>query len=164
MTAVRVNILADAQAAGRYLAASVGLSTQLTEVTARSASQVLARVLPGFRLRGLDQRLSVWDLFVLWHWTSMQLTTTPPARMRNLAHGGPVFLPWHRMFLLRMEEQLQRHSADADAGLPYWDWTTAGGDLPPADQLTTPLWTDTLLGSPGGTVTTGPLAGHRIRI
>jgi tyrosinase len=106
----------------------------------------------------------VWDLFVLWHWTSMQLATTPPARMRNLAHGGPVFLPWHRMFLLRLEEQLQGRSGDADAGLPYWDWTTAGGDLPPADQLTTPLWTDTLLGTPRGTVTTGALANHRIRI
>ena len=61
---------ADAQAGARYLAAAVGLSTQLTGVTARSAGQVVARVLPGFRLRGLDQQLSVWDLFVLWHWTS----------------------------------------------------------------------------------------------
>jgi tyrosinase len=164
MTAVRVNILADAQAATGYVDAAVALSTQLTQVTARSAGQVLARVLPGFRLRGLEQQLSVWDLFVLWHWTSMQLAGTPPAPMRNLAHGGPVFLPWHRMFLLRLEQQIQRHTGDANTGLPYWDWTTAGGDLPPADQLTTRLWTDTLLGSPRGTVTTGPLAAHRIRI
>ena len=54
--------------------------------------------------------------------------------MRNRAHGGPIFLPWHRMYLLRLEQQLQRVSGNADAGLPYWDWATAGGDLPPADQ------------------------------
>jgi tyrosinase len=164
MTAVRVNILADAQPATRYLDAAVALSAELTQVTARSAGQVVAQVLPGFRLRGLQQQLSVWDLFVIWHWTAMQLTTPPPAPMRNLAHGGPVFLPWHRMFLLRLEQQLQRHSGDTDAGLPYWDWTAAGGDLAPADQLTTRLWTDTLLGTPRGTVTTGPLGNHRIRI
>ena len=62
-----------------------------------------------------------WDLFVIWHWAAMQLVTSPRAAMRNLAHGGPVFLPWHRLYLLRLEQQLQRHSSDADAGLPYWD-------------------------------------------
>ena len=73
-------------------------------MTARSASQVLARAIPGFRLRGIEQRLSIWDLFVLWHWATMQLRTNPPASMRNLAHGGPIFLPWHRMYLIRLEE------------------------------------------------------------
>src|SRR5690606_10124093 len=129
-----------------------------------SASQVLARAIPGFRLRGIDQRLSVWDLFVVWHWAAMQLTTPPPATMRNLAHGGPVFLPWHRMYLIRLEEQLQRVSGDPDAGLPYWDWAVAGGDLPPADQARTPLWSDQLLGPATGTVDAGPLADHRVRI
>lgn len=164
MTAVRTHILADPTAAHRYLDAAVGLSTELTSVTARSAGQVIARVIPGFRMRGIEQTLSVWDLFVVWHWTSMQLATSPPAAMRNLAHGGPVFLPWHRMYLLRMEQQLQRHSGDADAGLPYWDWALAGGDLPAAQQLQQVLWTDAFLGPARGTVTTGPLAGHVVRI
>jgi tyrosinase len=135
MAAVRSHILADDTAAKSYLQAAVDLSNELTGVTARSASQVLARAIPGFRLRGLDQRLSVWDLFVLWHWASMQLTTPPRAAMRNRAHGGPIFLPWHRMYLLRLEEQLQRRTGDPDAGLPYWDWAVAGGDLPVTDQL-----------------------------
>jgi tyrosinase len=164
VTAVRANILTDATAAKRYLDAAVGLSTELTQVTAQSASQVLARSIPGFRMRGVNQPLSVWDLFVIWHWTSMQLTTRPPAPMRNQAHGGPVFLPWHRMYLLRMEQQLQRLSGDADAGLPYWDWAVAGGDQPTPQQLSGAPWTDSLLGPSRGPVTTGPLAGHRVRI
>jgi tyrosinase len=164
MAATRTHILADAPAASRYLDAAVALSNELTTVTARSASQVLARSIPGFRLKGTDQRLSVWDLFVLWHWATMQLATRPAATMRNRAHGGPIFLPWHRMYLVRLEEQLQRVSGDVDAGLPYWDWATAGGDLPPADQARSPLWTDQYLGSPRGRVTTGPLRNHRVRI
>jgi tyrosinase len=164
VTAVRASILADLVGAQRYLSAAVSLSTEITSVTARSASQVLARAIPGFRMRGIDQPLSVWDLFVIWHWATMQLSTSPPAAMRNLAHGGPVFLPWHRMYLLRMEQQLQRVSGEADAGLPYWDWAVAGGDLAPAQQLNQALWTDAFLGTPRGTVSTGPLAGHLIRI
>ncbi|CUU56644.1 tyrosinase [Parafrankia irregularis] len=164
MTAVRTHILDDLTAAQRYLDAAVGLSTELTSVTARSVSQVLARVIPGFRMRGIEQRLSVWDLFVVWHWASMQLTTSPETAMRNRAHGGPVFLPWHRMYLLRLEQQLQRHSGVADAGLPYWDWAVAGGDLAPDQQLNHVLWTDKFLGPPLGSVTTGPLAAHVVRI
>src|SRR5215218_3499411 len=164
MSAVRTDILADATGAKRFLDAAVGLSTELTTVTTQSASQVLARTIPGFRMRGINQRLAVWDLFVIWHWAAMQLSTSPPATMRNLAHGGPVFLPWHRMYLLRMEQQLQRLSGQADAGLPYWDWAVAGGDLPAAQQLTRAPWTDTVLGPSRGAVTTGPLADHVVRI
>jgi tyrosinase len=164
VTAVRTHILADPTAARRYLDAAAGLSTQLTSVTARSAGQVLARVNHGFRKHGIALLLSVWDLIVIWHWASMQLVTSPRAVMRNLAHGGPVFLPWHRLYLLRLEQQLQRHSGDTDAGLPYWDWAVAGGDLPTARQLDHVLWTEAFLGQPRGTVTTGPLAGHVVRI
>ncbi len=34
--------------------------------------------------------------------------------------SGRRFLPWHRVFLLRLEEEL--HRADPCAILPYWDW------------------------------------------
>ena len=36
-------------------------------------------------------------------------------------HWAPQFLPWHRHFLLRLEQELQ--SIDARIVLPYWDWT-----------------------------------------
>ena len=31
-------------------------------------------------------------------------------------HNGPTFLPWHRLFMVQMEEELGE-------ALPYWDWT-----------------------------------------
>jgi tyrosinase len=164
VTATRTDILADDTAAKTYLSAAAALSNELTSVTARSASQVLARAIPGFRFRGIDQRFSTWDLFVIWHWATMQMTTRPAAQMRNRAHGGPVFLPWHRLFLLRLEQQLQRVSGNADAGLCYWDWAGAGGDLAAGDQIRNRLWTDQYLGSPRGTVTTGPLKDHKLRV
>jgi hypothetical protein len=36
-------------------------------------------------------------------------------------HRGPAFLPWHRHFLLRLEQALQ--ALDARVSLPFWDWT-----------------------------------------
>jgi hypothetical protein len=38
-------------------------------------------------------------------------------------HYGPAFLPWHRHFLYRMEEELRR--IDTRLRLPFWDWTRA---------------------------------------
>ena len=35
-------------------------------------------------------------------------------------HGGLKFLPWHRAYLLRFEQALQRYVPDVT--LPYWDW------------------------------------------
>ena len=31
-------------------------------------------------------------------------------------HSEPTFLPWHRLFMVQMEEELGE-------ALPYWDWT-----------------------------------------
>jgi hypothetical protein len=39
-------------------------------------------------------------------------------------HRGPEFLPWHRWYLLRLEQELR--SIDARVTLPYWDWTRPG--------------------------------------
>ncbi|WP_331234027.1 tyrosinase family protein [Natronorarus salvus] len=51
--------------------------------------------------------------------------TVPPgtsgANFRNSAHRGPAFLPWHREFLRRFEQDLQ--SEVPGVMLPYWDWT-----------------------------------------
>src|SRR3546814_15595828 len=41
----------------------------------------------------------------------------------NGIHWAPQFLPWHRHFLLRLEQDLR--AFDARTVLPYWDWTRA---------------------------------------
>ncbi|MFD5570854.1 tyrosinase family protein [Streptomyces cadmiisoli] len=71
------------------------------------------------------------------------------------AHMAPSFLPWHRRFLLELEEALRR--VDASVTLPYWDWTRER-------TTTSSPWTADLLGGTGRRsdrqVTTGPFA-HR---
>jgi tyrosinase len=69
------------------------------------------------------------------------------------AHMAPSFLPWHRRFLLDLENALRR--VDSSVTLPYWDWTR--------DRTATSVpWTNDLLGGNGRRsdhqVTTGPFA------
>jgi tyrosinase len=51
---------------------------------------------------------------------------------------GPVFLPWHRWYLLVLEAQMQRVLGVGrdDFGLPYWDWAADGSNLTPSRQRT----------------------------
>lgn len=39
----------------------------------------------------------------------------------HAVHGGPVFLPWHRYYVRKLEEKLQ--TVDPNITLPYWDST-----------------------------------------
>ncbi|MGW2819591.1 tyrosinase family protein [Streptomyces sp. NPDC001443] len=69
------------------------------------------------------------------------------------AHMAPSFLPWHRRFLLELEQALRR--VDSSVTVPYWDWTRDRG-------TTSTPWTGDLLGGNGRRsdhqVTTGPFA------
>lgn len=40
----------------------------------------------------------------------------------DIAHGHPVFLPWHRAYLYFLELTLRDQQAEVT--LPWWDWTT----------------------------------------
>jgi len=40
----------------------------------------------------------------------------------DIAHGQPIFLPWHRAYLYFFELALR--DRQADVSLPWWDWTT----------------------------------------
>jgi tyrosinase len=162
MAVIRRNILESDDARDRYLNAVVELNRPNTGITVGDLYQQLRRQVPLLRMAGLNQQLSVWDLFVIWHYLAMQIVTPPLQSLRNLAHGGPVFLPWHRMFLRRLEEQLQRVT-DADTALPYWDWA-AHGALPEEDQRGGDLWSDKYLGESRGQVTLGVLGAMRVRI
>jgi tyrosinase len=78
------------------------------------------------------------------------------ADMSHQMHGNPRFLPWHRVYLLQLEQALQ--AIHPDVTLPYWDWTQAAEQgIPPWLQgfmptVMTPAQTITVsraAGSPG---------------
>ena len=73
--------------------------------------------------------------------------------MRNAAHSGPVFLPWHRYMLIMFELYLRQELDDDDFRLPYWNWTT-DAQLPRPAQ--SPVWSPTILGGTGSPVASGP--------
>jgi tyrosinase len=97
------------------------------------------------------KRRGEYDEFVRMH---IDFYITPNQRGgRRTAHMGPSFLPWHRKFVLELEEALRR--VDDSVTVPYWDWTK--------DRSRTALpWTADLLGGTGRAsdrrVMTGPFA------
>ncbi|MEU9354191.1 tyrosinase family protein [Streptomyces griseoloalbus] len=98
------------------------------------------------------KRRGEYDEFVRTH---LAYYSSDGERGLRTAHMAPSFLPWHRRFLLDLEEALRR--VDDSVTLPYWDWTR--------DRTTTAApWTKDLLGGNGRRsdlqVTTGPFA-HR---
>lgn len=140
---VRHNIFNDAAARDGFVRGVLALNREPADLDTA-----------GLGIPGPNTALTTWDLFVLWHYFTMQ-TATPPGSERNAAHRAPVFLPWHRWMLLILETQLQRVLNDADFGLPYWDWT-ADGDQPATQQPSLALWQH--LGGTGFPVADGPFA------
>ncbi|GAB2967751.1 tyrosinase family protein [Saccharothrix stipae] len=72
----------------------------------------------------------------------------------NYAHWSSSFLPWHRQYLLELENALKAYNAAVD--LPYWNWT--------ANRSTTGApFTSDFMGGNGsggnGAVLSGPFAG-----
>ncbi|KIH68241.1 hypothetical protein ANCDUO_01420 [Ancylostoma duodenale] len=57
------------------------------------------------------------------------------------AHAGPAFLPWHRVYLTRLEIALR--VVDPTVSLPYWDTTLEFALHHPNDSI---LWTKELMG------------------
>lgn len=69
------------------------------------------------------------------------------------AHFGPNFFPWHRLFLVVMENALREKIPSVT--LPYWDSTL---DDPLRDPRSSILWTPDFLGQANGYVIDGPFA------
>jgi len=100
------------------------------------------------------ETLNTYDLFVKWHADAMmEMTPRHNNSSRNAAHSGPVFLPWHRMYLNKLELELQRVLNDQTFGLPYWSWGE-DGDLPANQQQNAEIWNK--LGGSGNPITSGP--------
>ena len=156
---VRENILASTLVRDDFQRAIVALDQPDSGVMASQLVGFLeANDLP-LSMEGQEQELSTYDLFVFWHALAMAI----PLGVGNAAHSGPIFLPWHRMYLIRLEEACQQVLDNPDFGLPYWDWA-ADGHLPAQDQWRTDLWTAEYLGEARGSVRSGPLADVRVRL
>ena len=159
MAGIRENILASSEARDGFLRGVVLLDQERPGINSRDVFQFLQRNVPGLRMRGITQNLSTYDLFVLWHVVAMSFPMPPG----NAAHSGPIFLPWHRMYLIRLEQQLQRVLGNNDFGLPYWDWA-ADGELPIVEQWRAQLWTQEYLGESRNRVRSGELDDMRVRL
>jgi hypothetical protein len=113
-----------------------------------------------------------YNTFIERHHHSMMTATpwqseAPNANVRNVAHRGPAFLPWHRYFCRELELALQ--AKNPKVTLPYWNWSADS-----ANPLAAPIWnTNSAAGpvyvggdgdGPGGVVTTGPFSHWVARI
>lgn len=94
-----------------------------------------------------DEGLSIYDELVILH-----------ASFLEEAHNGAYFLPWHRLFLFALENELRRFQPDLT--LPYWDW---GHDA--ADPALSPVWGPNVAGGAdaGSPILTGAFANIRSR-
>jgi tyrosinase len=162
MAVERQNVLTSRHTAA-YTAGVLDLSRRATSITpAQLNGSSIVQQAPGARVFGtaaeLNRPLSWWDLFAWWHVAAMNWPTPGGG---NRAHGGPIFAPWHRLYLRRLEQAIQAVISDPGFGLPYWDWAE-DGRLSPAAQLTAPIWA--LIGPPQGEITTGPFGQLRVRV
>ncbi|MFC8453787.1 tyrosinase family protein [Kitasatospora sp. NPDC057223] len=159
MAVVRRNIVTDTTARDDYVRGITLLKQEATTVTTGA-----------FGIPGPSVAVHTYDLFVIWHHLAMT-TPVPPGgdfMVRNSAHRGPVFLPWHRVMLGFLETNLQRVLARPGFGLPYWDWSADGSLSSPQSA---PIWKPAWMGGQGKPVTDGPFAfragdpaGFRVRV
>ncbi|WP_431045377.1 tyrosinase family protein [Streptomyces sp. P1-3] len=151
MAVVRKNILKDTAARDAYIS---GVKLLKAEDSTFSTTD--------FGIAGPPAPVRTYDLFVIWHILAMR-TSVPPGGdpdIRNAAHRGPIFLPWHRVMLSLMEANFQRALGDPSFGLPYWDWTQ---DTELGDPKDSAIWKPSCMGGSGpapfgGTVADGPFA------
>jgi tyrosinase len=162
MAVVRGNVVTSPHTP-TYVAGVLLLGQRSSSITPDqlNTSSIVQRA-PDARIFGTamerSRPLSWWDLLTWWHVAAMNWLTVPTG---NRAHGGPVFAPWHRLFLRRLEEAIQSVTADTTFGLPYWDWAQ-DGQLSPIGQLSASIWTQ--VGPPRGEITTGPFGQLRVRL
>ena len=82
-----------------------------------------------------------YDRYIEWHVKAMSKMINDE---QNLAHSGPIFLPWHREFLRRFERDLQLAVSDKNLYLPYWNWTE--DEFSPRNSK---IWSESFMGGNG---------------
>ncbi|MEV6381990.1 tyrosinase family protein [Streptomyces sp. NPDC051773] len=150
MAVVRRDILTDTAARDAYIEGVQLLKQENSGFTTDD-----------FGIGGTPTPVRTYDLFVIWHLWAMG-TPVPPGGdpdVRNAAHMGPIFLPWHRVMLNLFEAGLQRVLGDPGFGLPYWDWAKDGELDHPKNSA---FWQPDCMGGSGTLfapeVTDGPFA------
>lgn len=89
-----------------------------------------------------------YDQFVQWHVELSLCDGAPNDTSGIFGHGGPMFLPWHRQYVLELEDALRAVSG-RHISLPYWNWTS------PAS--TNAVFDDRLMGGNGNQERSGRL-------
>ncbi|XP_032253550.1 tyrosinase isoform X2 [Phoca vitulina] len=72
--------------------------------------------------------INIYDLFVWMHYYVSRDTLLGGSQVWrdiDFAHEAPGFLPWHRLFLLLWEQEIQKLTGDENFTIPYWDWRDA---------------------------------------
>lgn len=156
---VRRNILSSTQARDQFLDGVLALDQTMTGLMASDVYGFLRGIIPNIRMAGTDQELSYYDLLVVWHAAAMRLSMPPG----NAAHGAPIFLPWHRMYLILLERWIQQALGNPEFGLPYWDWAE-DGELPASSQWRIRLWDSDYLGEARNDVVGGRVGQMRVRL
>lgn len=84
-----------------------------------------------FKKDGNSESGRNYDTYVKWH-----IDAAMPA------HSSPQFLPWHRVFLRLLEEDLKYITGNNSITIPYWDW-------PVDNKQNSSLWDEGFLGGNG---------------
>ncbi|MFC9946853.1 tyrosinase family protein [Streptomyces pratensis] len=144
MVPVRNNVMSDEASLNAFLAGVALLKKELTNVTTKS-----------FGIPGTPNPVSTYDVFVIGHIgaANSAIPSNGDPMVRNAAHRGPVFLPWHRLMLLSLEAHIRRVLGAPDFALPYWDWAADGDSGSPTDAA---IWGSTYMGGQGDPVSDGP--------
>ncbi|MEU5656104.1 tyrosinase family protein [Streptomyces sp. NPDC047737] len=144
MVPVRKNVLSDESSLNEFLTGVFLLKKELTRYTTKA-----------FGIPGPSNPVSTYDVLVIAHIgaTNLAIPRNGDPSLRNAAHRGPVFLPWHRLMLISLEGNMRRVLDNPEFALPYWDWSVDGDNSSPIDAQ---IWTDAYMGGQGVPVTDGP--------
>jgi tyrosinase len=112
-------------AAVRPAGAEIRVRKDVKDLTAKQRRDFVSAVIALKRTPSpYDPSLSYYDQFVAWHVELSRCNPTDPFLTHiQKGHQGPIFLAWHREFVLLFEEAL-REVSGKNLAVPYWDWTS----------------------------------------
>lgn len=134
----------------------ISVRKDVKDLTSAEKAEIVAAILAAKATPSpFNPSISYYDQFVAWHRQAFKcsLGWNQGGNWAGAAHNSPIFLPWHREFLLQFEHMLRTVSGDPTLAVPYWDWTDP--------ESTAAVFADDFMGGNGDpsqsyAVTTGP--------